>query len=414
MKKSLLSLSLLAIIASSSASAMDKVSDENSLNFAIEAANSDSSIHEIVFNRKAHIVLSEPAIYTGTQSLRLVGNGAVIDGANVGERTDYTDPEEGTVTVKTTDGTLMFNTAANISIDNLSVVNSYTRGVVVSIPSDATGKDINVTLTRVQILNSGLYGLHLDDNDNEFDNGDTGSAIGINLSIKNSKFINNGTDAIDFDGIRVDERSEGGITANIIRTEISGNGGDGIELDEAGNGDVKATMISVNLMNNGAQNPEDLDDAFDIDEAGEGDLDVNLVNVNLSGNQDQGLDFDEEDEGSVNALLYRVKSTNNVGEAVKIDEEDDGDLNIFASNLTVTNTDDDGVQITEIGKGVIQATFDDVKVKNSKKYGVKIEQWLVEDEESQAEEQGSVQLRNVKLENNGKGDDLKLNGVTTN
>ncbi|TDP01898.1 hypothetical protein [Marinomonas balearica] len=114
------------------------------------------------------------------------------------------------------------------------------------------------------------------------DDGDLGSAIGIKLDIRNSNFIANGTGAIDFDSIRVDERAQGSITATIVNTNIIGNGGDGIELDEAGAGDVNATMNNVAINNNGAYNEKDLDDGFDIDDGDDGDLIVTLNNLQIN------------------------------------------------------------------------------------------------------------------------------------
>lgn len=125
----------------------------------------------------------------------------------------------------TQDGTLIFNTAANISIRHLTVAYSATRGIVVNVPDDANGRDISVRLRKVTVHDSALYGLHIDDNIDEFDDGKQGSAIGVKLDIVHSHFMANGTGAIDFDGIRVDERGDGGITARIRFTTIDGNGG---------------------------------------------------------------------------------------------------------------------------------------------------------------------------------------------
>jgi len=267
MKHTLLGISIMAALVSTNTYAAVNVSDEATLNAAIDMANADNSIQKIVFAKNAQISLNHPVIYTGTQKLTLLGNGAIIDGSAAGSFSIADD-----LTASTEDGTLVFYTAADITIKKLSVMNSATRGIVVNIPDDAQGDDIQVSLEKVEIRDSALYGLHIDDNADEFDDGDLGSVIGIELNIINSSFIGNGTGAIDFDGIRVDERGEGGIHAHIIHTHIDGNGGDGIELDESGEGDVDASMKHVTLNENGFYNEEDLDDGFDIDEAGEGDL----------------------------------------------------------------------------------------------------------------------------------------------
>jgi hypothetical protein len=64
-------------------SKVSKVSDESSFNAAIDAANADNSINKIVFEKNVQLSLSYPVIYTGSQDLMLLGNGATIDRENV-------------------------------------------------------------------------------------------------------------------------------------------------------------------------------------------------------------------------------------------------------------------------------------------------------------------------------------------
>ena len=391
--------------------AMDKINDEVSLRKAIMAANTDENISQIDFQKEAKIQLTSPIIYTGQQALLIEGNNAEINGEKAGKSEGFYDDVEKITTVRTQDGSLMFNTAANISINNLSVVKSHTRGIVITIPVEAKGDDAILSLNNVSVLDSRLYGLHIDDNSSELDDGDIGADIGVHLQISHSQFINNGTGAIDFDGIRVDERGNGDITADIVDTQISHNGGDGIELDEGGSGDVKASMINVVLDENGFYNETDLDDAFDIDEAGAGELDVKLINVTLTSNKDQGLDFDEEGAGDANVLLYNVNATNTLKEAIKIDEEDAGSIHANLFKVNVKKGSDDGIQLTELGEGKIQALLSDVQATDNKKYGMNIQQWVVEDEKQQIELLGLVKLQNVVLSDNKKDDEIKNHAI---
>lgn len=404
MKKPTLTFWLLAAIASTSA--YSAVNDEHSLQLAIDAANTDASIDKIVFAHDASIVLTAPVIYTGSQDLKLVGNGATIDGSSAGSFELDTD-----LTAVTEDGTLVFNTTGDVTINNLSVIDSATRGIVVNIPDDATGDDISVKLYNVSISGSALYGLHVDDNADSFDDGTDGSAIGIDLKINNSSFTANRTGAIDFDGVRVDERAEGDITSSILNTTIDGNGGDCIELDETGNGDVDSLMVNVSISDNGFYNEEDLDDGFDIDEADDGDIEVKLINVTANNNMDEGLDFDEAGEGDVKAKLINVEALNNTDEGFKVDEEDGGDIEAVIKNINVSDNGDDGIQFTELAEGEIEGKLKNVTANNNAKYGIKMEQWVVEDEEAPAEEAGEVKVSSVSLSGNGKGDDIKVNNI---
>jgi len=406
MKYSLVTLSILAALNSSTVNAGNKVSDEYSLQNAIAAANADSSIEKIYFRKNANIQLTAPVIYNGTQPLTLVGNNAIIDGSTAGS---FILDED--LTAVTEDGTLIFNTAADVTINKLSVINSATRGIVVNLPDNAQGDDITVNLQKVAITGSALYGLHIDDNADEFDEGNSGSEIGINLNIVKSSFTGNGTGAIDFDGVRVDERGEGDINAVIVQTHIDGNGGDGIELDEAGDGNVDATMFRVSINDNGFYNEEDLDDGFDIDEAGEGDIDVSLFRVTANNNMDEGLDFDEENDGDIELKLRKVEALNNTDEGIKADEEDAGDINSKLRKVTVSDNGDDGIQFTELGEGEIESKLVNVTANNNAKYGIKMEQWVVEDEPESIESAGELKTRKVSLSGNGKGDEIKLNNI---
>ncbi len=406
MKTQLLAVSFLTGLATSSAMALNTVYDETSLQQAIALANTDTGIETIVFARDAHIRLSAPVVYSGSQPLRLQGNGALIDGTHAGSFQLDND-----LTATTEDGTLVFNTAADISIRHLTVTNNATRGVVVNIPENATGDDITVSLHQVEISNSALYGLHIDDNVDAFDDGNAGSDIGVVLNITQSHFVGNGTGAIDFDGVRVDERGDGDIQAMIVNSHIDLNGGDGIELDEAGAGSVDATMVQVTINGNGFYNEEDLDDGFDIDEADNGDIAVKLVMVEASNNMDEGLDFDEAGDGNVELKLRRVNTVNNADEGIKVDEEDGGDIDATLANVAVRDSGDDGIQFTELGAGQINAKLNKVIADANAKYGIKLEQWMEEDEADIIEAAGSVHVRHVQLSNNGKGDQLKLNNI---
>jgi hypothetical protein len=406
-KKSLIAFSVVAVLANSAVAANKiRVSDEASLRSAIETANTDSSIETIVFAKKTLIALSAPLIYSGVQPLTLIGNGAVIDGSSAGGFILDDD-----LTAKTEDGTLVFNTAAPLNIRNLSVLNSATRGIVVNIPQGASGADLSVTLKQVTVANSALYGLHIDDNADSFDEGQSGSAVGVELHVLLSSFTENGTGAIDFDGVRVDERGPGDITAFFYRTHIDANGGDGMELDEAGEGDVVANLFRVTLNDNGYYNAADLDDGFDIDEAGEGHVKLTLNHVKISGNLDEGLDVDEAGEGDVDLWLRKVKALDNADEGIKVDEEDAGDINADIVRLDVKRSGDDGIQFTELGEGKIDASLRRVRVFDSAKFGIKFEQWVEEDEDATAEPSGDLRLNRIRLIGNETSDEPKLNNI---
>ncbi|ODB94042.1 hypothetical protein A3194_05090 [Candidatus Thiodiazotropha endoloripes] len=405
-KPSLLSLLIAASFSSQAFADSVVVYDESSLQDAFQQASYNPDIDEIIFKRNSHISLSAPAIYSGEQSITLIGRGSTIDGSAAGSFVLDAD-----LTAITEDATLIFETAAEVKIKNLKVINSATRGIVVNVPSDASGDDISVNLDRVTISNSALFGLHVDDNADAFDDGTSGSMLGIELKLTRCTFEYNGTGAIDFDGVRVDERSLGDIYAFISNTTIDNNGGDGIELDEAGDGNVEVYMNRVSLNDNGFYNEEDLDDGFDIDEADDGDIQAHLTNLVVNNNMDEGLDFDEAGNGDIEAKFKRITALNNNDEAIKLDEEDAGDIEAKLTRVNVEQSGDDGIQFTELGEGKIETVLKSVRALDNNKYGIKIEQWVVEDEAEHAEEAGSLTLKRVELAGNGNGDEVKTNNI---
>jgi hypothetical protein len=405
-KRSLLSLIITATLSTQAFGDSLKVNDESSLQEAFLEASYNPDIDTIIFVKNSHITLNAPAIYTGEQSITLLGRGSTIDGSAAGGFVLDAD-----LTAITEDGTLIFNTANEVKIKNLNVINSATRGIVVNVPYDATGDDILVNLHKVNVSHSALYGLHIDDNADAFDDGSFGSEIGVELKLTRCNFTYNGTGAIDFDGVRVDERSLGDIYAFISNTKIDQNGGDGIELDEAGKGNVEVYMNRVSVSDNGYYNEEDLDDGFDIDEADEGNLELSLTNMVVNNNMDEGLDFDEAGDGNIEAKLRRITAISNSDEAIKMDEEDGGNIETKLTRIHVEGSGDDGIQFTELGEGKIDSVLKSVTSIDNKKYGIKIEQWVVEDEETPAEDAGALTVKRVTLSGNGKGDEIKTNNI---
>ncbi len=400
-------LPLVSSITPSSAKVLD-VYDDVSLQSAISSANKDSSISEIAFKRDSFIVLSKPVIYSGNQRIKFTGRNTTIDGTKTANHHVYK-----ILSASSQQGALLLNTAAEIDISNLTIKNSATNGIVVSIPVDAHGKKSTIYLDRVNIFNSKFHGLHIDDNSDFFDQGSAGSDIGIYLNISNSNIIGNGTGDNDFDGIRIDERSRGNIIALITNSHIDENGGDGIELDEAGEGDVDITMMNVTLNNNGFYNNADLEDGLDIDEAGPGDINASFYNIEVKNNKDEGLDFDEAGEGDVGIKLRYLNASNNSDEGIKISERSEGSIEVGITMSSVTNNGDDGIQITEIDNGTIEANLLQLTVKDNSKYGIRIEQWNVKDENSTEEAPGSLEINQVTYTNNGKGNYIKTKNVIT-
>ena len=310
---------------------------------ALSEADANPSITEIRFDRGYALNLRSSLSYHGSQPLSIDGGQAVIDGGGI-ERSNI----------------LNIDTAASIVLKNINFRNSHANGVVVTVPTGAVG-NVSVTLDKVSIQQSALYGLHIDDNFHEKDEGDAGSAAGILLTINDSVFVDNGVGELDYDGIRVDERGTGDIVAHVSGSRIDRNGGDGLELDEGGAGNVILTMVNSQLDRNGFFNQADLDDGLDIDEGGAGDVHVTLIGVHANGNYEQGIDLDEYESGTIELAFFDVQANDNASEGIKVDEDSDGDILTHFNRVQVKSGGQEGIQIAQQGVGQVYSALLDVE-----------------------------------------------------
>jgi hypothetical protein len=329
-------------------------SGPGSLRAAVAAANDDSSITTIQFQNGVGTIVAESTItYSGPQSLTIIAQGAILDGAS--EPFDL----------------LIDGGGGNLTLQHLVVQNSGANGIVVAVPSDAVG-EVTVALFDVGILDNALFGLHIDDL--------AGSAAGVGLTVDACSILRNGQAETDKDGIRIDERGEGGIWASVNNSEVEHNGGDGIELDEGGPGDAALAATHSSFSLNGFQDPDDFDDGIDIDEADEGDVLWSMVDVVVNGNADQGCDIDEDKdtpEGAGNLIvqLVQVDASGNTKEGIKCDEEGPGNLDLQLNlGLVDGSAKQEGIDVSEADAGNLSVRVVNSVITNNKKAGLAMEQ----------------------------------------
>ncbi len=258
---------------------------------------------------------------------------------------------------------------------------------------------------------NGLNGIYVDDcattldagNPAQCDDAGTGSAAGVVLDISGSTISNNGfRDAQkDFDGIRVNERGEGSITASISGSSVLANAADGIELDEDAGGGVSLTVRGGSFSDNGAQ-PQDItdpEDAIDIDERGEGSVSTDVADVTSSGNYDENLDFNESDGGDLVARLVSSTVTGALGgrgydleevglgnviatvnqatisgndsDGMRANEDADGDLSVTVTGSTFSDNGSDGMDLKQVSPGSGEATVRDSVFSGNAGKGIK-------------------------------------------
>jgi hypothetical protein len=320
-----------------------------SLRDAIEAANTDPSITHIQVRKNlGTVALEEPIYYGGPQDLTIHGGGLVLDASGLGAG------ESG----------FLADGGGDLTVTHLTIEHAPGYGLQVEVPSDATGVQ-SLTLDGVTVRNSGLHGVLMNDQATPLfspfpEDGDVddpadaqgGSNASLRVRITRSTFENNGFDALDNDGIRINEGGNGHLDFDMSGSRATGNGADGIELDERGAGNAVFRVTHTDILENGffdLNTPpasRDLDDGMDVDEWGDGDIIGRFVQVTANDNAEQGLDLNENEAGDLRVTMQSVEGSRNGQEGIELEEDDDvaGGGNIEA----------DFARITTNGNGLIE------------------------------------------------------------
>jgi hypothetical protein len=346
---------------------------------AIDKANTDSSVGRVLFRfGLAPIVLAQPVVYSGSQSLDILGSGAVIDG-----------------------GGFVANGGGDLSVTLLTIKNAPKEGLTYEVPPTADGTK-KVVLTGVNIKGNTGHGVLINDQEDPEDTGDpdngihgnsNGSDAALDVWVTASNFEDNGFSVSDRDGLRVNEGGLGKLNAVITLSRFHHNAADGIELDERADGDAVFTVTGTQLTENGPFDPDDLDDGMDVDELDGGSLigkvlasvaknnfeeawdlnendggnfQVDMTLVEASGSGEEGIDFEEDDDfaggGDLTTTLVGIKADGNTSDdgdaGLKIREKGAGNLTATVRNAQTNGNADDGTNIREDSDGNLVATVD--------------------------------------------------------
>lgn len=317
---------------------------EGSLRAALEAANTDPAVNTIqVEAGVGTIALASALTYSGEQSLRILGNGVVIDGSEC------------------VCDLLVAPGGADLDLVDLTLANGE-NGLRVAVPSSRSG-NVGIRLIGVRVENNGLHGVWVDDGD---------AAAGLDVEIISSFILGNGfiQGASDYDGVRVEEGGAGTLTFVTRDTEAGDNAGDGVDLREAGTGDLYIDVRDSDFGNNGEQ-PQNLDapeDGFDAREVGSGSIDVRFVSSTASGNHARGVFLAEEGAGDIRGALTGVVASDNGAANLLLREDADaeggavpgaGGISVTFSQVTAEGSGEDGARIEELGAGDLVAQIQD-------------------------------------------------------
>lgn len=385
-----LSLAGSALATNPAQAAAPGVSSQAEFLAAVDAANADSSIGEIVFAPNAVIELTDEVRYMGVQDLTLVGRGATLSGVSVPADTDTWDS-----------GLFVSESGGDLTVERLTFADSFNNGLAVFLP-EGSGT-VEIVLDRVTVSDAQFHGVLIDGqattgyNTDDFihpncvDPHPVDSGTSIDVAVDRSEITGAGrlvgydiSQATgcpqDFDGLRVDQGGAGGLVADLDRSTFDGNLADGVELDEKGVGSVDATVDRSTFNDNGdtvaiectvenlcggdfGDTIEDLDDGFDIDEEDAGDLVVVVSRSEVNDNRDEGMDMDEAGEGSIVGTVVKTEASRNGDEGYKASEADAGDNTADISMSTFEGAGNDQIEVeSEGGDGSGIVTVDISKI----------------------------------------------------
>lgn len=346
-------------------------------------------------------------------------------------------------------------------------------GILLNVPEERQGV-VQLSMSDVSVSGFAYHGVLISDCDDLScgagqGSGGEGSPASVAVYFDNVAITEVGTGRFDGDGLRVNERSEGGISFFASRSSFTKVGADGVELDEddtgEGAGDVVVNVTDSIFDNNGSYcNPEilegllpdpaeweegdddepdlawiatwvdgdfvspdnacfevsidyegthvteyevaiDTDDGFDIDEAGPGSINTVMTDSQINGNYDEGIDFDEAGEGGYQASFIRTVAYRNTDDGFKLSEEDDG--NLFASLYMVQARSNGGrgAVFEEADEGDLDVTLDRVETHKNDDNEVGIEAVQEDDDD------GLLTVRNSNIKEVDEQDGIEVDGV---
>lgn len=355
---------------------------------AVDRANADSSVASIRFSPRVDTVrLNNTVAFTGTQDLAIDGSRASVEAA---------PGRQGQFDLFVASG------GGDLTLSRIAF-RGGSDGVVVAVPAAATGT-VDVTLRDAAVTDNAEFGLHVDDLN--------ASAASVDLEVIRSAILRNGATLSDKDGIRVDERGAGGITATIRDSRLDANGAEGVELDEGGAGSVRLSVRASTFNNNGFFDPDDFDDGIDVDEADAGNVNVSIRDAEVNGNFDEGVDLNEEGDGSLFLRAEDLEANRNTDEGVALEEADAGGIFADLEDVRLSGNGADGFQAEEGGAGDLFTRIADSVITNNAGFGVKVVQetpgrglLVLDDVLIRGNTEGGVDAENVRVVEHYEDDD---------
>ncbi|MTI18969.1 hypothetical protein E1162_17125 [Rhodobacteraceae bacterium RKSG542] len=372
-----------------------------SLREALAIASESSKARPIYVVTNDVIEIGSTLTYTGEVPLVLYGSGQTIH-----------SKENVTLLALTSGADLTASDLRFVGPGGFSVMKrgdadgSGGKGIFIDVRDDQTGT-LFLRLDRVTVTGVAYHGIHVSDCDladacgGGSGGGGDGASASIAVQANGVVVADVGNGAFDADGIRIDERGDGGIYFISHGSSFRDVGADGVELDEGGAGSVLASVVGNQFVDNGGYcdpvvlqtyMPQKLIATFDDGKATDADVPADITgspdddcfekkvetypsgsikSYEISIDLDDGIDIDEAGEGNLTLHMNGADVLSNLDEGVDVGEEDDGSLAINVVRSTVNNNKDDGIRAQESGAGDLFALVQDVTAQSNGRYGAR-------------------------------------------
>ncbi|WP_418593774.1 hypothetical protein [Ponticoccus sp. (in: a-proteobacteria)] len=332
-------------------------SGEGSLRAALEQASGQEAPATIVIFAEGDIAIEDTLTYSGQAPLSLFGNATRITA------------QRDVTLLSLTGGADLYMRNIRLEgpggwdLENRSA-GPAGKGLFVALRAEQTGS-LSVELENVQVTGTAGHGIHVTDclrvEDCGADaGGQDGSAASILLRLNGAEVLGAGRGALGADGLRVEERGDGGITLLLNNVRFAENGGNGIALDEGQGGDVVLRSSGSAFETNGGYCDPDRLAPF-LPDPPEGSFDPGAMARDAIpgavGGSPEDACFERRvalhGDGSVADYAFALKA----GDGVEIHEAGPGAIHALIERAGVIGNFGAGLDFAETGGGDIRSTL---------------------------------------------------------
>ncbi|MEZ4553597.1 MAG: hypothetical protein R3B59_06785 [Dehalococcoidia bacterium] len=327
-------------------------SGPGSFRAAVEAANADSIITEIVLRNWLPVTLYTSVDYTGTQALTIRGDNPLAYRTIQGSLFVPGDPN-----IEPLDcGMLRSTGGADVTFSQVTVQHSWCDALnIVPVAGD---DEIVITLNKVVLRNNFGSGLFL----HEIEEAEAAIRLHVTSSLVTGNGRCRGAGGCAFGGIELQGVGQGSIDAELSGSAFNGNGGDGLSVawDEAEvttapppvlDIDLTVTANSTSFNDNGGSVP-----VLGVAERGSGRGPSIASHQSGNGLTVAGTGLGA---GTVSVTLTKVQASGNAGDGVEIIEgfgltDDTSNVVFAATSVLAWGNGSDGLDVAEFGDGALE------------------------------------------------------------